>query len=405
MSIILQICVEGNAGSTGRIAEQIGIMAIKRGWTSYIAYSRFRRPSKSRVIHIGTRFDNILHGLITRLLDKHGFGSKGPTRKLIKQINQIKPDIIHLHNLHGYFINIEILFQYLTIANIPLVWTLHDCWPMTGHCAHFDFIGCEKWKIECHHCPQKNEYPKSILADRSRQNYRQKKALFTSVRNTTIVCVSNWLNNLVKSSFLSNISRTVIYNGIDVNTFTPQPNQHRIKRTFDLEGKFVILGVAGVWSEKKGINHFIRLSRMISQDKALVLVGLTKRQMRGMPKSIKTIGRTEDLVQLAELYSIADVYLSLSTEESFGLTIVEALACGTPAIVYNTTASPELVNSETGIVVEKGNINGILAALETVQRNGKSFYSAACRMRAVKHFNKEERYKAYIDLYERLIFI
>lgn len=403
MPILLQICVEGNTGSTGRIAEQIGIMAIENGWTSYIAYSRFRRPSKSKVIHIGTKLDIIFHGIITRLLDKHGFGSKGATRKLIKKIKEIKPDIIHLHNLHGYYINIEILFQYLTIANIQLVWTLHDCWPMTGHCAHFDFIGCEKWKTECHHCPQKKEYPKSILADRSRQNYRQKKELFTAISNTTIVCVSEWLNSIVKSSFLSEIPRVVFSNGIDVQTFSPRPNQKEIKAKYDLEGKFIILGVAGVWSERKGMHHFIELSQMISQDKALVLVGLTKRQMKKMPKSIKAMERTESMVHLAELYSIADVYLSLSTEESFGLTIAEALACGTPSIVYNSTASPELVSNETGIVVEKGNFKGILAALETVQNNGKSFYSAACRVRAVKYFNKVDRHKEYIDLYERLI--
>lgn len=402
MPILFQICVEGDVGSTGRIAEQIGFMAIQNGWTSYIAYGRFPRPSKSNIVRIGTKLDNLYHGLLSLLFDKQGFGSRRATERLISQLTSIKPEIIHLHHLHGYYINIGILFHYLSSVSIPVVWTFHDCWSLTGHCAHFDFIRCERWKTECHHCPQKSQYPRSILVDRSRKNYHLKKELFTSVSNMTIVNVSNWLNHVVNSSFMSEITKKIIYNGINILIFSPQSNSQEIKVKYNLEGKFIILGVAGVWSERKGLNHFIEVSRIIGEDKALVLVGLTNRQIKKFPKNVIAIGKTENLTELAELYSAADVYLSLSLEETFGLTIAEALACGTPSIVYNATASPELVSNDTGYIVEKGDFMGILTAIEAIRHNGKSFYSAACRNRAVKYFNQEDRLKEYIDLYNRM---
>ena len=197
MPTIFQICVEGNTGSTGRIAEEIGILAIQKGWNSFIAYGRFPRPSKSNLIQIGTDFDVYLHGLETRLFDRHCLGSKTATHNLVKQIKEIKPDIIHLHHLHGYYINIEILFDFLANASIPVVWTFHDCWSVTGHCAYFDFAGCEKWKTECNNCPEKREYPASIFIDRSRKNYYLKKSLFTSVKKMVVVPVSDWLKNIV----------------------------------------------------------------------------------------------------------------------------------------------------------------------------------------------------------------
>lgn len=222
MPTLLQIVVEGNTGSTGTIAEAIGELAMHQGWESYIAHGRFPRSSKSQTIRIGSGFDVILHGIKTRLFDRHGLGSRNATKLLIDRIQKIKPDIIHLHHIHGYYINIELLFNYLSGADIPVIWTFHDCWSITGHCAYFDFADCDKWKTECNHCPQKKEYPASFCLDRSTKNYNLKKALFTSVKKMVVVPVSDWLKNIVLESFMQDIPVQTIHNGIDTSVFKPQ---------------------------------------------------------------------------------------------------------------------------------------------------------------------------------------
>jgi putative colanic acid biosynthesis glycosyltransferase len=263
MKKLLQINSVINSGSTGRIAEEIGQLAMKNGWKSYIAHGRNNRPSQSETIKIGNDWDIKWHGLQTRLFDRHGLASMKATKKLVEKIKEVQPEIIHLHNLHGYYLNIEILFHYLATANIPIVWTLHDCWPMTGHCAYFSFIGCDKWKTQCEHCPQKKGYPASYLMDRSYQNYRLKKELFTSVRKMTLVPVSNWLATIIKDSFLKGYPIKTIYNGVDTTVFSPRESDE-IREKNKIKDKFVLLGVANVWDQRKGLNDFIRLSRLIA---------------------------------------------------------------------------------------------------------------------------------------------
>lgn len=399
---LLQINSVVNSGSTGRIAEEIGQVTMKNGWKSYIAYARNERTSESKTIKIGNDWDIKWHGLQTRLFDRHGLASEKATKKLVEKIKEIQPDIIHLHNLHGYYLNIEILFHYLATANIPIVWTLHDCWPMTGHCAYFSFIGCDKWKTQCEHCPQKKGYPASYLMDRSYQNYRLKKGLFTSVSKMTLVPVSNWLTTIVKDSFLKDYPVKTIYNGVDTKVFSPQATDE-IQKKYKIGDKFVLLGVASVWSERKGFKDFIRLSQLLNDDEMIILVGLTNQQINSLPPNILGICRTENVHQLAELYSLADVVCNLSVEETFGLTIIEGFACGTPGIVYNCTASPELITPETGFIVEQGDLADIRKTIDIVKSKGKAFYSAACRERAVKMFNKNDRYAEYIQLYEQML--
>lgn len=398
MPKVLQICVEGNTGSTGTIAEFIGKIALNSGWESYIAFGRFPRESNSKLIKIGNYWDIFLHGIETRIFDRHGLGSRGATKKLIKEIIQISPDIIHLHHLHGYYINIEILFKFLSENNIPVVWTFHDCWSMTGHCAYFDYIGCDKWKTECNNCPQMKEYPASIFIDRSKNNFYLKKSLFNSVDNLTVVSVSNWLNDIVGKSFMRKLSRKVIYNGVDVELFKPS-SSNNIREKFSIESKFLIFGLATTWSRRKGLDDFIKLSENIDENAIIILVGLNKSQIKTLPKNIIGLQRTENQQELVDLYVASDVFLNLSVEETFGLTTAEALSCGTPAIVYDATASPELIDSQTGIIVEKNNIQSLLLAIEEIKKNGKSFYTEYCRSRAVKYFDKNIRYKEYFDLY------
>ncbi len=400
---ILQIVVEGNVGSTGTIAEAIGLVAIKNNWVSYIAHGRFPRPSKSNIIKIGNKIDVFLHGLQTRFLDRHGLGSRKATKKLINKISAIQPDVIHLHHLHGYYINIEILFHFLSQSKIPVVWTFHDCWSFTGHCAHFSRVECFKWQSECNNCPQIGEYPASIFIDRSKQNFLLKKQIFNSVNNMVIVSVSKWLDSVVSNSFLSNINHQVIYNGIDTNTFNIRQNRTMIKSKYNIKSDFVILGVASTWSKSKGFDDFISLSKFLKNDEIIILIGLNSKQLKVLPPNIIGIPKTENLTQLVDYFNLSDVFVNLSVEETFGLTTAEALSCGTPAIVYNATACPEVIDEFTGMVVEKHDLNGVLIAINSIRNNGKEFYSNACRNRAIENFDKNDKYNQYLKLYEELI--
>jgi putative colanic acid biosynthesis glycosyltransferase len=399
---ILQINTVVNTSSTGRIAEEIGLTAMSNGWDSYVAYGRNKRPSASKLIKIGNNTDIKLHGLQTRLFDRHGLASKGATMKLIQEIKKIKPNIIHLHNLHGYYLNYEILFGYLSVVNIPTVWTFHDCWPITGHCVYFSFVGCEKWKTQCYSCPQKKGYPASYFIDRSKKNYNLKKELFNSLSNLTLVPVSQWLSGILKESFLQNYPIKVINNGVNTDVFKPSLNSD-FRNKYGLKDKFILLGVASVWEERKGLKDYIELSKILESEFQIVLVGLNKKQVEQLPNNILGIERTDNVGELADIYSSADLVLNLSYEETFGLTTVEGFACGTPGIVYNATASPELIDVSTGIVVEQGNINKLVDAIYSIKKKGKEYYSEACVNRAYRLYKKEDRYREYIDLYEELI--
>lgn len=400
---ILQISSEVNTGSVGRIAEQIGECVIEQGWSSYIAYGREGLESSSVRIKIGNKFDIIKHGFLTRITDRHGFGSRGPTLKLIEKIKQINPDIIHLQHLHGYFINIEILFEFLSLKKLPVVWTFHDCWSFTGHCAYYEFINCDRWLSQCNNCPQKGEYPKSSLLDNSFKNYNDKKRLFNSLSNLTIVPVSNWLGGETKKSFLKNNSIKVIQNGIDLEKFKPNLNG-KINQEHKILNKFVILGVASPWNERKGLKYFIELNELIDREKfQIILIGLDKKQIESLPKNMIGLERTENVNQLAEFYSISNVFINPTLEDTFPTTNLEALACGTPVITFKSGGSPEAVDSETGFVVAKGDVKKIHELILVINSKGKEFYSKKCRDRAEMFFDKKKNFLKYIELYKNIV--
>lgn len=402
MKKLLQINSVVNSGSTGRIAEEIAHTAIASGWESYIAFGRNERYSESNLIRIGNDLGIKMHGLQTRLFDRHGLGSVKSTKLFIQQVDKIKPDIIHLHNIHGYYINIEILFNYLSKVDVPVVWTLHDCWSITGHCTHFSYVGCEKWRTKCYSCPQKNEYPASLFIDRSEKNYILKNELFNSLSNLTLVPVSQWLSDILKDSFLQKYPSSVINNGINTSVFNPTGN-NEFRERYGLQNKFILLGVAGIWSQRKGLEDFIELSKTLGADYQIILVGLTRKQKDQLPVEILGIERTESVEELAELYASSDVYINTTYEDTFPTTNLESLACGTPVITYNTGGSPESIDESTGIVVEQGNISKLVEAIRVIKDNGKQYYSDACVNRVNRLYKKEDRYKEYIDLYESLI--
>lgn len=393
--------------STGRIMQEIGQLAISKGWESYIAYSYGRdglKPCDSKLVPVGNKADVAWHGLVTRLTDRHGLASEGATRAFIREIERIQPDIIHIHNIHGYFLNYRVLFDYLAKCDIPVVWTVHDCWLYTGHCYYYSYIGCNKWKSECVHCPQRKMFPSSWWADRSKQNFRDKKAAFTSLpkERFTIVPVSRWIKGEMLQSFLKDYDFRVIHNGIDTNVFTIY-DPTEVKRKYQLEGKRIILGVASIWCEEKGWNDFMRLAEQLDEHERLVLVGVDEKHQALLPKHVTGISRTENIRQLAELYSAAEVFVNPTWQDNYPTVNLEAIACGTPVVTYRTGGSIEAVTESTGLVVEQGDIDGLLKAVRTIEERGKVHYQQPCREYALANFKKEDRYAEYLKLYDELI--
>ena len=400
---VLQINTTANTGSTGRIAEEIGLMFQKQGHESFIACKRVGPSgSTSEIIRIGNKFDEYMHGIKSRGLDRHGFGSKRATENMVNEIDRIDPDIIGLHNVHGYYLNVEILFKYLKAVKKPIVWTLHDCWPFTGHCSHFEYVSCDKWKTECGKCPLYNRYPASWLVDNSKKNFHQKKKLFNGINNLTLVTPSHWLKNQVSESFLSDYPVEVIHNGIDLDFFQPIEKNELIS-TYGLSDKKVVLGVASVWDRIKGFEYFIDLSKRLDDSFQIILIGLTEKKIKELPKNIIGLQRTENVETLAAFYSVADVFVNPTLVDNFPTTNLEALACGTPVITFDTGGSPEAIDSETGIIVDKGNSNQLCEAVKKVTETMSQNLKHQCRSRAITCFNKTERYQDYVSLYKNIL--
>lgn len=389
---IFQINSTCGYGSTGRIAVDILKEVEKNGGEGIIAYGRNTAPDGVSSYKITTETDVKIHGVLSRITDRQGFYSTSATKKLIEKIKEYNPDIIHLHNVHGYYLNIKTLFEFLKEYNKPIVWTLHDCWAFTGHCAYFSFYGCEKWKTECNNCPLKKDYPSSLVLDNSKKNFNEKKELFTSLDNVTLVTPSVWLADLVKESFLQKFSVKVINNGIDLKKFKPTKSDFREEN--GLENKQIILGVASVWEERKGLKDFIELSKKLTENQQIVLVGLNDSQLADLPKNIIGIKRTNSVDELAQLYSVADVFVNTTYEDNYPTTNLEAISCGTPVITYRTGGSPESVVEGNGFVVEKGDIPAVIEALKKVD---------GCKTETRDKFNASLKYKEYVDLYKALL--
>ncbi len=389
---VLQINSTCGYGSTGRIAVDILRKVEETGGQGMIAYGRMDAPEGVPAYRIGSQWGVRWHGVLSRLTDRHGMYSAAATRRLVKQIQDYEPDIIHLHNVHGYYLHLPTLFGFLKKYGKPVVWTLHDCWSFTGHCAHFSYEGCSRWKTGCYNCPLKKEYPQSLLLDGSSKNWNQKKDLFGGLSNVTLVTPSQWLRELVKDSYLGHFPVRVIPNGIDLTVFRPTTGDFREK--YGLSGKQIILGVASVWTEKKGFVDFLRLQKRLSPDQKLVLVGLNDTQLANLSKEIIGIKRTQSAAELAALYSAADVFLNLTYEDTYPTTNLEAIACGTPVITYRTGGSPESVSAGNGFVVEQGDLDAVVQAMK--KANG-------VKDDVLKQFDAALRYGEYVDLYKELL--
>lgn len=394
---VLQINSVCGTGSTGKLAVQISNYLDDHGVENYIAYG-LGHSDRPNAFKFGNMISAHLHSFLSRKLCMQGYGSWLSTGRLLRYIKKTKPDIIHLHNIHGHYLNFPRLFRFLKKFNCHVVWTFHDCWPMTGKCSFFVLAGCTKWQSQCENCCQLATYPDSTR-DRSKRNYLAKKKHFTNLERLHIVTVSQWLKTTAESSFFNGKDICCIYNGIDLELFKPSPSN--IRQELGIGNKFMILGVASQWTERKGYAQFLKLAQQLDENNIIVLVGITEVQKKELPANIIGITKTENQQRLAQLYTAADVLVNPSSEETFGLVVAEALACGTPAIVLNSSACPEVVDPHTGIIIDT-DYTQLVDALAQIRANGKEHYSENCIARAKKAFSNERMQAQYYSLYQRL---
>lgn len=414
MPTLLQINADANWGSAGTIAEQISNLVQDKNWDAYIAYGRERNASKTSQFRVGGIFDVYEHYAEHRVFDNEGLASRGCTEKLIGEINRIQPDIVHLHNIHDHWLNYRILFDYLNQTDIKVVWTFHDFWPITGHCSHFVQADCSQFMTECAECPYTKGHLLPLLKQ-TKRNFNLKKQLFTANQNLHIVSVSDWVGENVAKSFLRDKDLRVIHNGVDTEVYRPTKFQEvpgwKGTPTEGFKwfqeataGKFVIMAVSSQWkSGSKGLDDYKAMAKMLKEDEVIVLVGVPEEISKDFPKKIIGIQRTNNQQELAALYTRADVVCSFSSAETFGLTIVEGYACGTPAVVYDNTAPPALITPETGFVVENHNYSMAYSAIQQIKQNGKHHYSDACITLAREKYNMNKCFEKYVELYDELL--
>ncbi len=401
MKTLVQINSGLGFGSVGRIADQIGTLAEQEGWNCYYAHgTRYKAHECKTAIPVGGKLTDYIHYAISLLTGRDGIGSYFATKRLVRQLKKISPDVVHLHNIHGSYLNYKVLFDYLAEANIPVIWTLHDCWAATGHCAYFDSVNCEKWKTGCHNCQLIHEFPKSLFFDQSSWNQKRKIKAINSVKNLTLVPVSNWLGDIMRESLIKNASIQVIHNGIDLKKFKPVESDIKKKLCIDND-KITVIGLATGWDERKGYSDFVKLANTNLYN--VIMVGNIDVDSSNLPSSIIHIKHTDSQQQLAMLYSAADVFINPTYSDNFPTTNIEALACGTPVVTYKTGGSPEAIDENTGIVVERGNLNELINAINTIVEQKSKFNSYACRKRAEAEFEMSNQYCKYIELYNNLI--
>ena len=390
---IVQINATCGIGSTGKICVGISELLTEKGIGNYVLCS------KNNGYPLGIEFANRKYtrrqAIKSRLLGNYGFNSKSETKKMIAELKKIKPDIVHLHNIHGHDCNLEMLFTYFKKNKTKLVWTFHDCWAFTGYCVYFDMAQCEKWKTSCADCPQKNAY--SLLFDKSNKLFERKKKLFDGL-DLTIVTPSKWLADIVKQSFLKEYPVVVINNGIDLGVFKPIASNFREK--YGIQDKKIILDVAFDWDARKGLDVFVELSKRLPSDYQIVLVGTNDEIDKQLPNNVISIHRTQNQRELAEIYSAADVFVNPTREDNYPTVNMESIACGTPVITFRTGGSPEMVDDATGAVVERDDVDALEREIVKICAN-QLRYRDACISKA-KEFDKIKRFEEYVIAYEQI---
>ena len=395
---VVQINATCGVGSTGKICVGISQMMTEKNMENYILYS-----SRTNGYPLGIRCSNSkyikIQAIKSRILGNYGFNSNTATNKIVRSLEKIKPDVVHLHNIHGHDCNLETLFKYFKKQKIKLVWTFHDCWAFTAYCPHFVMAGCDKWKEKCCNCVQKRSF--SWLFDRSSYLYEKKKTLFSGV-DLTVVTPSVWLADLVKQSFLSEFPVKVIGNGIDLNVFRPTHGDFRKKYKI-AEDEKIVLGASFGWGRSKGLDVFIELAGRLPKDYRIVLVGTDTQLDKKLPCNVISINRTHDQKELAEIYTASDVFVNPTREDSYPTVNMESIACGTPVITFRTGGSPEMLDENCGAVVECNNVDAL--EKEIIRICTEKPYSKEECIKSAKRFDKNERFREYARLYEDFDFV
>ena len=391
---VVQINATCGVGSTGKICVGVSELLTAQGIENYILYSE---KGNGYALGRSCADGNYIRAqaLKSRIFGNYGFNSKAATDRMIAELEQIRPDIVHLHNIHGHDCDLEKLFTYFKAKKTRLIWTFHDCWAFTGYCPHFDRIGCDKWKTGCHHCPQAKEY--SWFFDRSQTLYQRKKELFSGL-DLTIVTPSQWLADLVRESFLKEYPVKVINNGIDLDIFRPCESHFRQK--YHCEDKFIVLGVAFGWGIGKGLDVFIDLAGRLDDRFQIVLVGTDDKVDRQLPENIISIHRTQNQTELAEIYTAADLFVNPTREENYPTVHMESVACGTPVLTFATGGSPEMLDETCGSSVARNDIDGMEREILRIRETGP--YSKSDCLNKAKSYGKEARFREYVDLYRSM---
>lgn len=400
---VLQINAVNKTGSTGRNVYEIVQYMNEHGDDGYVATSVASGEDHEYVI--GTQYDHKMHALLSRVTGCQACFSSCATKRLIQYIKQIKPDVVHINNVHSNYIHLSMLLGYLAEMDIATVVTLHDCWFFTGHCFHYTLMECDKWKTGCSRCPQIHDGNASWFFDTSGQMWTKKKSAFEKIPRLAVVGVSDWITNEARQSFLKTAKIVQrVYNWVDIGIFHPMMKEkiQQKKIQYHLQKQYIILGVASQWDEKKGFGKFIELSEQLNADEQIVLVGEVPKNSI-IPKNVTLIPKTESMEKLAEIYGMADVFVTFSKEESFGKVSAEALSCGTPVICYHTTANPELVGKDCGIVITQDSVRKVRKAVTKIKEKGKAFYIEKCSAWARQQFAMDKCIEQYMDIYKRLI--
>lgn len=394
--VVVQINLSCTWGSTGKICDSVSKLLTQNGIENYIFYTYGENPQGcDNYIKYGDFVYRKIQALRSRILGNYGFNSSLATRWLLRKLDIINPDVVHIHNIHGHDCHFEKLFHYLRKKNIKVFYTFHDCWTFTGYCPHFAMAKCDHWLSGCGDCVLRKRY--SWFFDKSAQNSVRKSEALRGL-DLTVVTPSKWLADLVGQSFLKEYSVKVIHNGIDLSIF--KPTESSFREDYGLQNKKIILGVAMGWSEAKGLDVFIDLAPRLPDDYKIVLIGTDDKVDKLLPSNILSIHRTQNQQEMVEIYTISDVFVNPTREDTFPTVNLESLACGTPVITFRTGGSPEMLDATCGSVVPYDDIDALEKEIIRICEE-KPYSKEACIHRA-KQFDKNEKFKEYLDLYERV---